>query len=402
MKTIDFFEDGHWPTLLIAFFYFAVTLMVWVLIGVLGAYIAKDFALGAKEKGLMVAIPLLGGSLVRIPIGLLVDRIGAKKTGLLVLVIAFIPVIGIWLLVHNFIALLVFGFLLGVSGGSFAVALPLVSRWYRAEYQGVALGLVGAGTCGAAMANFFGPPLAERWGWHNVFGWMLIPMAVVFLAYCFFAKESPAQVKPKKISEYLSVMKDPDALWFCFFYGITFGGFVGLSSFLGIFFHDQYGLPKVLAGTLTATCAIAGSLLRPVGGYLADRFGGVQVLAILFGVISFLMAAVGFIPPLNVVKFLFFFGVAGLGMGNGVVFQLVPLRFQKEIGVVTGLVGAFGGLGGFFLPILLGYFEDLTGSYGSGFFVFSFIGIFALVILQNVQRGWTFTNGPRILEPVEK
>ncbi len=392
MRFKEFARDGHWPTLIIAFFYFAVTLMVWVLIGVLGAYVAKDFALGAKEKGLMVAIPLLGGSLVRIPIGFLVDRIGAKKTGLFVLLISFIPVIGIWLFVHTFGELLAFGFLLGVSGGSFAVALPLVSRWYLAKHQGVALGLVGAGTCGAAMANFFGPPLAERWGWHNAFGWMLIPMAVVLVAYYFFSKESPVPAKTKKISEYFLVMKEPDALWFCFFYGVTFGGFVGLASFLGIFFHDQYGLTKVMAGTLAATCAIAGGLLRPVGGYLADRFGGVRVLGVLFGAISILMAAVGFIPPLGVVMSLLFFGVMGLGMGNGVVFQLVPLRFQKEIGVVTGLVGAFGGLGGFFLPVLLGFFEDLTGSYGTGFWIFSLICFFGLVSLSIVQKEWSFSR----------
>ncbi len=392
MRLKEFVRDGHWPTLIIAFFYFTVTIMVWVLIGVLGTYVAKDFALGAKEKGLMVAIPILGGSLVRIPIGLLVDRMGAKKTGLLVLVITFIPVIGIWLFVHTFAGLLAFGFLLGISGGGFAIALPLVSRWYLAKHQGMALGLVGAGTCGAGMANFFGPPLAERWGWHNVFGWMLIPMVVVLVAYYFFAQECSEQPKAKKISEYLLVMKEPDALWFCFFYAITFGGFVGLASFLGIFFHDQYGLTKVTAGALAAICAIAGGFLRPVGGYLADRFGGVRVLRVLFGVITVLMAAVGFLPPLGVVMSFLFCGVASLGMGNGVVFQLVPLRFQKEIGVTTGLVGAFGGLGGFFLPILLGTFKDVTGSYRMGFLVFAFISLSALLILRIVQRGWVFSR----------
>ena len=392
MRLKEFARDGHWPTLITAFFYFAVTSMVWVLIGVLGAYVTKDFGLGAKEKGLLAAIPLLGGSLVRIPIGLLVDRIGPKKTGLFGQVIVFVPLIGIWLFAHTFGDLLMFGFLLGIAGGSFAVALPLVSRWYLAKHQGMALGLVGAGTCGAALASFFGPPLAERWGWHNVFGWMLIPMAVVLAAYYLFVQDSPGQPKSKKLSEYFSVMKEPDALWFCYFYGITFGGFVGLASFLGIFFHDQYGLSKVMAGTFTAVCATAGSLMRPVGGYFADRFGGIRVLSILFGGIGILMAAVGFIPPLGVVAGLLFCGVAGLGMGNGVVFQLVPLRFQKEIGVVTGLVGAFGGLGGFFFPMILGNFKGFTGSYGMGFVVFAFASMSALIILRVVQQGWAFSR----------
>lgn len=392
MQLKEFTQDGHWPTLITAFLYFTVTLMVWVLIGVLGTYVANDFGLGARDKGLMVAIPLLGGSLVRIPIGLWVDRIGAKKTGFFTLLVTFIPLIGIWLFVHSFHDLLLFGFLLGIAGGSFAVALPLVSRWYLAKHQGIALGLVGAGTCGAALANLFGPPLAEHWGWQNVFGWMLIPMAIVLLLYCFFVQDSPTQPKPKKVSEYLSVMKEPDALWFCFFYGITFGGFVGLASFLGIFFHDQYGLTKVLAGTLTATCAISGAFLRPVGGYLADRFGGVSVLGGLFTIIAILMAAVGSLPPLALVIGLLFFGMACLGMGNGVVFQLVPLRFQKEIGVVTGLVGAFGGLGGFFLPMLLGVIKEMTDSYRVGFLIFAFIVLFALVILRIVQQGWAFSR----------
>lgn len=395
MSFKEFMKDGHLPTLVIAFFYFSVTLMAWVLIGVLGSYVAKDFALGAQQKGLMVAIPLLGGSLVRIPIGLFVDRIGAKKTGLLTLGITFIPLLGIWLFVHSFAGLLVFGFLLGIAGGSFAVALPLVSRWYQAKHQGIALGLVGAGTCGAAMANFFGPPLAERWGWQGVFGWMLLPMTLIFILYYFFVQDNSGQPKPKKISEYLSVMKEADALWFCFFYAITFGGFVGLASFLGIFFHDQYGLTKVMAGTLTATCAITGAFLRPVGGYLADRFGGVRVLGILYAVIALLMAAVGFLPPLAVVLSLLFCGMSLLGMGNGVVFQLVPLRFQKEIGITTGLVGAFGGLGAFFLPMLLGGIKEMTGSYQLGFVGFAGISFLALVILNLVQRGWAFTRQPQ-------
>ncbi len=392
MNRSDFSRDGHWPTLITAFFYFSVTLMVWVMIGVLGTYVAKDFALGAQEKGLMVAIPLLGGSFVRIPIGLWVDRIGARKTGLLTLVITFIPLIGIWLFVHSFQSLLVFGFLLGIAGGSFAVALPLVSRWYLAKHQGIALGLVGAGTCGAALANLVGPGLAEHWGWQNVFGWMLIPLAVVFLLYYFFVQDSPGQPKPKKISEYLLVMKEPDALWFCFFYSITFGGFVGLASFLGIFFHDQYGLTKVMAGGLTATCAISGAFLRPVGGYLADRFGGARVLGVLFTIIAILMASVGFLPPLGIILGLLFFGMASLGMGNGVVFQLVPLRFQKEIGITTGLVGAFGGLGAFFLPMLLGVIKESTGSYRIGFLIFALISFLAVVILRIVQRGWVFND----------
>jgi NNP family nitrate/nitrite transporter-like MFS transporter len=371
--------------------------MVWVLIGVLGAYVAKDFGLTATQKGFMAAIPLLGGSLVRIPLGLLVDHIGPKKTGILGQLIVLIPLLGVWLFAPTFNSVLAFGFLLGIAGGSFAVALPLASRWYPPQHQGVALGIAGAGNSGTVLASLFAPRLAEMFGWHNVFGLALIPVLATLVVFSLLAKESPSQPKPKKIGEYFSVFKEADTFWFCFFYSITFGGFVGLASFLGIFFHDQYGLTKVNAGYFTAFCVAAGSFLRPLGGYLADRFGGIRMLSVLFGAIAVLMVGVGFLPPIFLATVLIFLGMMCMGMGNGSVFQLVPLRFQKEIGVMTGVVGAAGGLGGFFLPTLLGYFKDTAGSYGVGFMVFAAASISALAILRIVQRGWTFSEIPSVL-----
>ena len=167
---------------------------------------------------------------------------------------------------------------------------------------------------------------------------------------------------------------------------------MGLASFLGIFFYDQYGLSKVMAGNFTALSVFAGSFSRPVGGYLADRFGGARMLSLLFGAVSILMLSVGFLPPLPAATFMIFLGMTCLGMGNGAVFQLVPLRFQKEIGVMTGIVGAAGGLGGFFLPTILGFFKDAVGSYGVGFAVFGIASLGALAILRLVQRNWDFSN----------
>ncbi len=392
MRIKDFMKSGHPPTLFLAFLYFDISFMVWVLIGVLGVYISKDFGLTATQKGLMVAIPLLGGSLVRIPLGLLVDHIGPKKTGILGQIIVILPLLGVWLFAKDFNHLLTLGFLLGSAGGSFAVALPLASRWYPAKHQGMALGIAGAGNSGTVLASLFAPRLAESFGWHNVFGLALIPVVVTLVLFTALAKESPDQPKPKKLAEYFSVFKEADTFWFCFFYSITFGGFVGLASFLGIFFHDQYGLSKVTAGYFTAFCVAAGSFLRPVGGYLADRFGGIRVLSVLFGFVAILMVGVGFLPPVLLATFLIFLGVACLGMGNGSVFGLVPLRFRKEIGVMTGVVGAAGGLGGFFLPTLLGYFKDAAGSYGIGFAVFGLASLVALVALRIVQKDWMFSR----------
>ena len=392
MRVKDFLKSGHPPTLFSAFLYFDISFMVWVLMGVLGVYIAKDFGLSASQKGFMVAIPILGGSLARIPLGLLVDYIGPKKTGILGQLIVILPLLGIWLRASHLQSVLAFGLLLGVAGGSFAVALPLASRWYPPRHQGMALGIAGAGNSGTVLASLFAPRLAELVGWRNVFALALIPVVLVLITFIIFAKESPVSHKPKKLIDYFSVLKEADTFWFCFFYSITFGGFVGLASFLGIFFYDQYGLSKVMAGNFTALCVFAGSFSRPFGGYLADRFGGVRMLTLLFGSVAALMFGVSFLPSLTIATFLMFLGMTCLGMGNGSVFQLVPLRFQKEIGVITGIVGAAGGLGGFFLPTLLGFFKDFAGSYGVGFLFFAFVSLGALITLRMVQREWTFSR----------
>jgi NNP family nitrate/nitrite transporter-like MFS transporter len=371
-----------------AFLYFDVSFMVWVLIGVLGVHIASDFGLTAGQKGLLVAIPILGGSLVRIPLGLLVDRIGPRRTGILGQLLVMIPLVGAWLFGRSLPDLMLWGLLLGIAGGSFAVALPLASRWYPPQHQGLAMGIAGAGNSGTVLAALLAPRLAEAVGWHNVFGLALIPVTAALAIYIALAKESPSQPPPKALGTYLRLCGERDTLWLCLFYSFTFGGFVGLASFLVIFFHDQYGLAKVMAGNFTALCVFAGSFLRPVGGYLADRFGGTRMLSILFACASAGLIAVGTLPPLWLVTVSLFLVMAILGMGNGAVFQLVPQRFSEEIGVATGVVGAAGGLGGFLLPWLLGLLKDVAGSYGAGFLCFGMAGVVCLVLLRVVQGGW--------------
>lgn len=374
--------------------------MVWVLIGVLGAYISKDFGLTAAQKGFMAAIPLLGGSLVRIPLGLMVDHIGPKKTGVVGQVLVMVPLAALWLFGPSWNHILIFGLLLGIAGGSFAVALPLASRWYPPKHQGMALGIAGAGNSGTVLASLFAPKLAEIFGWRSVFGLALIPVALVLGVFLFLAKESPDKPEPKKLSEYFSVFKEADTFWFCFFYSITFGGFVGLASFLGIFFHDQYGLSKVNAGYFTALCVAGGSFLRPFGGYLADHFGGVRVLSVLFGVIAGLMAAVSFLPALGVHHRADFYldDVPWDGQRLGVPARAAsfPQRDRRD----DGVVGAAGGLGGFFLPTLLGVVKERAGSYGFGFAIFALTSFAALVTLKMVQSKWTFAKlVPSLAEP---
>ena len=398
MRLKDFAKSGHPPTLFSAFLYFDISFMVWVLIGVLGVHIASHFGLTASQQGLLVAIPILGGSLVRMPLGILVDRIGPKRTGILGQLLVMIPLAWAWLFGRSLHELMALGLLLGIAGGSFAVALPLASRWYPPRHQGLAMGIAGAGNSGTVLAALLAPRLAERVGRHGVFGFALIPVVATLLLYSLLAKESPSQPAPKPLRDYLGLCRERDAWWFCLFYSFTFGGFVGLASFLVIFFHDQYGLAKVLAGNFTALCVFAGSFLRPVGGYLADRFGGTRMLTALFACASVGLIAVGTLPPLWLVTTLLWCVMAILGMGNGSVFQLVPQRFREEIGVATGVVGAAGGLGGFLLPSFLGVLKDAAGSYGVGFFCFGLAGLGCLALLRLVQRDWHLSWLSRTIE----
>jgi len=295
---------------------------------------------------------------------------------------------------HDYHALLAFGVILGVAGAAFAVALPLASRWYPPEHQGTALGIAGAGNSGTALAALFAPTLAIHFGWQNVFGLCLIPLAVAFLVYMVFAKDAPNAPPAKSLVAYLQVLKDRDAWWFMFFYSVTFGGFSGLASSLTIYFNGQYGLSPVTAGYFTAACVFAGSMVRPIGGRLADRIGGIRTLSLMYmlAAIFLLIASVG-LPSSIMAAAVFVLAMLSLGTGNGAVFQLVPQRFRKEIGVMTGLVGMAGGIGGFYLASSLGYSKQLTGDYQGGLILFAALAIVALLGLSAVKTRWRTTWG---------
>src|SRR5688572_18504821 len=372
MHIKQFLRSGSPATLFSAFFYFDISFMIWVMLGPLGNYIAEEFGLTASQKGLMTAMPILTGSLLRLVLGPLADRIGGRKTALIGLSLTFIPLLMGSFMAQSYEMILVIGLFLGVAGASFAVALPMASRWYPPEQQGLVLGLAGAGNSGTVLASLFAPQLAQLLGsWRLVFLVTMLPLAVAWLVVALLAKDAPGKVTLKTLGEYMGVARQADTLWLSLMYSVTFGGFVGLATFLPIFFHDQYGLDKVSAGSFAALCVFAGSFIRPVGGYLADRFGGIRILIGLFMLIAALALGIGMLLPFALETVLLFLLMTSLGSGNGSVFQIVPQRFPKEIGVVTGIVGAVGGLGGFLLPNLLGGLKDATGSYGSGFMVYA-------------------------------
>lgn len=395
MERTGFLKSGHKPSLLSAFLYFDVSFMVWVLIGPLAVIMMQDYPMNAAQKANLVALPILGGSALRLVLGVLADRIGPKRTGQLGMAVTMVPLVWGWQFVDSLAELYVVALLLGVAGASFSAALPLASRWYPPQYQGLAMGIAGAGNSGTVFSTLFANRIAQHYGsWEVVFGLALIPVGLVFLLFTLLAKDSPNQPEPKKLRDYAAVLRERDTWLFCLLYMVTFGGFVGLSNYLTIFFNTDYGLSAVRAADFTTLCVIAGSFFRPVGGWLADKVGGVRMLLALYGGVALMMASVSSLPPLSVVTALLFVGMMCLGMGNGSVFQLVPQRFQQEIGVITGIVGAAGGLGGYFLPNILGLLKQWTGSYTPGFLILSGIALACILTVTLIQGKWkrTFLN----------
>jgi NNP family nitrate/nitrite transporter-like MFS transporter len=394
----SFWSAGHKPTLIAAFLYFDLAFMVWVLLGPLAPTISTDLGLTPAQKGLMVAVPTLAGAILRIVNGLLVDRIGPKRAGTISQVIVIAGLLFAYLNgIDSFQGTLALGVILGFAGASFAIALPLASRWYSGEHQGKAMGIAGMGNSGTVFASLFAPMLAKAFGWNTVLGLACIPLTIVLIAYQIMAKDAPDQPAPKPFAAYLEPLKTADAWWFMLFYSVTFGGFVGLAASLSIYFTDQFGLTPIQAGYATAGCVFAGSLVRPLGGALADRIGGIKTLSFVYMAAAAALVAISTGPDsLPLALGIFVVAMLALGTGNGAVFQLVPQRFRQEIGVMTGLVGFAGGVGGFYLASSLGVAKQYTGTYQSGFLIFAGLALLALVGLTSVKRRWRTTWGAAI------
>ncbi len=393
----SFLKSGHLPTLLAAFLYFDFSFMCWVLLGPLGIQISKALNLDPAQKGLMVATPVLAGAFLRIFNGLMVDHFGAKKAGILAQVVVILGLGAAWFVgVPGFDAILLVGVALGMAGASFAIALPMASRWYPPEHQGTAMGIAGAGNFGTVIAALAAPALGLAFGWVNVFGMAALFMTGVLAVFILLAEDSPVQPPQLSLAGYLKVLAIGDTWWFMLFYSVTFGGFVGLASSLSIYFHTQYGLAPVQAGYAVAACVFTGSMFRPIGGWVADKVGGITALSILYVVAAAMLVLVSFgLPTLPMALGAFVIAMLALGTGNGAVFQLVPVRFGREIGVMTGLVGCAGGVGGFYLASSLGYSKQWTGSYQDGFLIFAGLALVAFIGINIVKKHWraSFSRG---------
>jgi MFS transporter, NNP family, nitrate/nitrite transporter len=412
MKFEDFKKAGHWPTLFAAFLYFDISFMTWVSLGPLMIYIGKNMNLSAGDKLSLVAIPVLGGAFFRMPLGLIADRIGAKITGVMAQVVVLFSVALVYVFgLSDPLPIAIFGVSLGVAGAAFAIALPQASRWYPPQYQGIVMGIAGAGNMGVVLDTLFAPSIAENYGWRAVYGLLMVMMALALAFYVFAAKDAPAARANIGLADYGRMLLDADSRWFMFFYFITFGGFVGLASALPLYFTVHYHASGVAAGLVVALIVALGSGFRPVGGWIADRIGGIRTLSMLFIGVSVCYFGVAAMPEgpapagdaawsltqLPAIAWaavaVFSVGVLCLGMGNGAVFQLLPQRFRQEIGAMTGLVGAAGGLGGFFLAKTLAFSKGETGGFLAGFAFFGLLALLGLLGLLLVKSRWRTTWG---------
>lgn len=394
MDILKTLREGHWPGLVGAWLHLTVSFMVWLLVGALSIALAEDLGLSEQQVALLVAFPLLGGAMLRIAAGWSCDWLGAKPTALAILSIELGILLWGWLGVAGYGQALTFSACLGVAGASFAVALPIAGRGYPPAAQGLVLGLAGSGNIGTVLILFLAPRWAEALNWHGV---CAVMAGVVLITMVVFNGLVPADQATQRTPSrrwwhgIMALVRRRRAYWLCFLYGVTFGGFVGLCSLLPFLLHDLYQLDAVLAGSLAAAGGLFGSLIRPFGGYVADRQGGLRTLHYVFPLIVGAVVAVTS-PSLPLAVAMVVVATGAMGFGNGVVFQLVAEWFPKEIGLASGVVGAAGGLGGFFFPVLVGLIKGVTGSYDAGLWLFAGLGVCAwgtVMVALRAQDGAT-------------
>jgi MFS transporter, NNP family, nitrate/nitrite transporter len=383
-----FLKSGHPPTLFAAFLYFDFSFAIWVLNGAMGPFISEQFHLSAGQIGLMVSVPTLAGAFMRFPLGVLSQYIGRKRAAIVEMSAILVALLYGLFFVRTFHDVLAMGVLLGIAGASFGVALSLGSGWFPKQHKGLAMGIAGAGNSGTALAALFAPRLAMHCGWQHVYGFAAVTMLLPLTVMIVFAKEPP-DIEHQPLREHLSCLFEKDGWAFNLIYIITFGGFIGLATFLPSFYYQQFHVSKVQAGSLTVLATLTGSVTRILGGWFADRIGGITTLSVVFIVAIAGLFGLMVSPPLLVTTLLFMLCFAALGAGNGATFQLVPLRWPITTAVAGGMIGEIGALGGAILPNLLGQSKEHTGSYSAGFVAYALFAAGVLFMIRSVASVWT-------------
>jgi MFS transporter, NNP family, nitrate/nitrite transporter len=430
-------RSGNWKALLACFLYFDTGFTTWVMFGPLAPFISKQISLTPIQAGFLVAVPVLSASIVRVSFGNLFQSVNGRRLALLGIGLSSIPAfVLLFPVVPTYTLLLVLGVFLGVGGASFAIALPMAGSSYPPRVQGLVLGLAAAGNIGAVVDGFLFPGLAQGFGWQRATMAVIPLLALTAVAVYFWAEDRSTKsgsagrafaglgisivglialvllvnagllgagktgqlllplfgsllafsVLPRK---YVAVLRERDTWVIMLVYSITFGGFVGMSSYVSLLLTTQYQISKVDAGFIMALLSLTGAMVRPIGGLVADRLSGVKVLLVLLVAIS--LCNFGFatlMPPLTggialLVALYFCFG-----LGNGATFQLVPHRWKGKTGIMAGIIGAAGGIGGFYLPVVMGIAKESTGSYQLGFATFGVLAAVAFVLVATLQRQW--------------
>lgn len=430
-------KSGNWKSLLACFLYFDTGFTTWVMFGPLAPFISRDLHLSPAQSGFLVAVPVLAASIVRVTLGNLFQSVDGRRLALLGITLSSLPSMLLLLpIVPGHVLLLVLGCLLGVGGASFAIALPMAGSSYPPRVQGLVLGLAAAGNIGAVVDGFLFPTLAQHLGWQRATAAALPLLAMTAVTVLLWAEDrSQKSGGARRASlglalslagiialvllvhagffgqgrsgllllpvlgagmalallprRYLAVLAERDTWVVMLVYSITFGGFVGMSSYVSLLLTTQYQISKVDAGLVMAALSFTGAMVRPLGGWIADRFSGVRVLLVLLVEISacnlifaaLMPAVVGGIALL-VALYL------GFGLGNGATFQLVPHRWRGRTGLMTGIIGAAGGIGGFYLPVIMGMARESTGSYQPGFVTFGALSAIAFLLVMALQQQW--------------
>ena len=381
-------KSGHPPTLFAAFLYFDFCFSVWVLNGAMGPFLTQSLHLTPLQTGKMISIPILAGALMRFPLGVLSQYIGRKNAAIVEMSLIIVAMLFGYYFVQTYTDVLLMGILLGIAGASFGVALSLGAGWFPQEHKGLAMGIAGAGNIGTVVALLLAPPVAQHYGWHAVYGWTAIVMVIPLVTMIVMAKEPP-DIQHQSFREHMAPLAQVDGWAFSLIYVITFGGFIGLSTFLPSFYFSQFGVTKIEASYLTLLAAVLGSTVRAVGGYWADRVGGIAALALVLlfviGTLTLLTAT----PSLVLTTMLFMACFAALGAGNGALFQLVPLRWPTATAVAGSMIGELGALGGAILPLTMGYSKQMTGTFAWGFLFYALLSALVLGGLMIFQRSWT-------------
>lgn len=372
-------KGGHWPSLVGAWLHLTVSFMVWLLVAAMSLSLVTALQLTEAEIAWLVSLPLLGGAVLRMVAGWSADWLGARHTAVVILVVEMFVLLWGWVGVSGYGAALLFSLGLGVAGASFAVALPIASRAYARPAQGLVLGIAASGNVGTVLILFLAPRWAATLDWHQVCGIMAAVVAAILLGFELLVPRTIPASEARVGVWWLNVaelIQRRSAYWLCFLYAITFGGFVGLCSVMPLLLHDVYGVEAIQAGSVAALCGLLGSVIRPVGGYVADRHGGLRVLYYVIPAIAGAVVAV--VSPSSTMSVaMMVLATAAMGFGNGVVFQLVAEWFPRDIGLASGVVGAAGAVGGFVLPILIGTMKGLSGSYELGFWLFAGLAVCA-------------------------